>query len=632
MEPGGINNPEEVSQPAASCSALRTAIRNNRWYGQVPIAIILAGAIGILVLLTAGIVFGVGVRLAQKNTLDLLSANSHQAITADVNQIEQYLQPAEYQARYIADLIQLGETDPSDRSNFGSLLIGALAPVPQVSAVVFIDNNLESFAAVRDPLSGLVNLSTQDNAMDAIIQANMKAAEQGARWLPPIWREAVEKAFLNYATPVVVNDEYIGSVIAVVSLDQLSDFISMEGLETVGNRFILYGRDYMLAHWMMVNGYPDRSIESPLPRLDRFGDPVMSSMWQMDMRSQLSPAVKQGIDGHSIEIAGSVYVFVYKTITGYGDEPLLVGTYFQASDRPAALERIKAALITGLIALFLSLIAAIYLGQRIARPIVKFSSAAGRIRDLDVSKVEELPSSIFRELNDQSMAFNAMLRALRWFEFYVPKKIVEQLIRQGDITDSLSDVREVTVMFTDVVGFSTLSESMLAEEVAAFVNHHFSLVVECIEAEDGTVDKFMGDAVMAFWQDSSTEEQDNLNCAERSCRAALAIAEAMRLDNQKRNLRNEQPVGLRIGIHTGIATVGNIGAPGRLNYTIIGDTVNIGQRLEQLGKEIFPNGTDVSILISADTAEVLSEEFSPIAAGSHKLHGRVETIDVYKLE
>lgn len=632
MEPGGINKPEEVSLPVASCSALRMAIRNNRWYGQVPIAIILATAIGILVLLTASIVFGVGVRLAQKNTLDLLSTNSHQAITAEVSQIEQYLQPAVFQAGYIADLIERGEADPADRSSFGNLLIGSLAAVPQISAVAFNDKSLESFAAVRDPLSGLVNLSTMDNAADVIVQANMKATEQGPLWLPPIWREVVQKTFLNYATPVIVNDEYMGSVISVVSLDQLSDFISMEGLETAGNRFILYGRDYMLAHWLMVDGYPDRSNESPLPRLDRFGDPVMSSMWQTDKQSQLRLSEKEGIDAHSIELAGNVYVFVYKSIKGYGDEPLLVGTYFQASDRPAALERIKAALITGLIALFLSLIAAIYLGQRIARPIVNFSTAAGRIRDLDVSKVEELPGSVFRELNDQSMAFNAMLRALRWFEFYVPKKIVEQLIRQGDITDSLSDVREVTVMFTDVVGFSTLSESMLAEEVAAFVNHHFSLVVECIEAEEGTVDKFMGDAVMAFWQDSSTEESENLNCAERSCRAALAIAEAIRLDNQKRVLRNELPVGLRIGIHTGIATVGNIGAPGRLNYTIIGDTVNVGQRLEQLGKEIYPSGTDVSILISADTAEVLSADFSPKPAGSHKLHGRVETIDVFKLE
>jgi len=629
---GGINNPEAMSQPEAGCGAVRSAIRNNRWYGRVPIAIILAAAIGILVLFTAGIVFAVGVRLAQKNTFDLLSTNSYQAVTADVDQIEQYLQPAESQAGYIADLIHRGEVDLADRATFGTLLTGSLAAAPQISAVVFIDVYLESFAASRDPVSGLTRTSTIDNAADTIVQANMDASEQGPLWLPPIWRDGVEKTFLSYATPIVLDNEYVGSIIAVVSLDRLSDFISMEGLETAGNRFILYGRDYILAHWLMVDGYLGRSDESPLPRLDRFGDPVMSSMWQTDNRRELRLNVKEGIEGHSVEIAGNVYVFVYQSIGGYGQQPLLVGTYFQASDRPAAIERIKAALITGLIALFLSLIAAIYLGRRIARPIVKFSSAAGRIRDLDVSKIEELPGSVFRELNDQSMAFNAMLRALRWFEFYVPKKIVEQLIRQGEINDSLSDVREVTVMFTDVVGFSTVSEGMLAEEVAAFVNHHFSLVVKCIEAEEGTVDKFIGDAVMAFWQDASAEEPEQPNSAERACRAAIAVAESIRLDNRKRRLSNDPPVGIRIGIHTGVATVGNIGAPGRLNYTIIGDTVNIGQRLEQLGKDIYPSGTDVSILISATTAQILSADFSPISAGNYKLNGRVEAIDVYKIE
>jgi len=202
------------------------------------------------------------------------------------------------------------------------------------------------------------------------------------------------------------------------------------------------------------------------------------------------------------------------------------------------------------------------------------------------------------------------------------------LIRHGDFDDSVSDARQITVMFTDMVGFSAVSEGMRAEQVAAFVNHHFSIVVQCIENEGGTVDKFMGDAVMAYWQNN--EEQGH--SAERACRAALAISAAIRLDNQRRQLQNDPPIGIRIGIHSGMATVGNIGTPGRLNYTIIGDTVNIGQRLEQLGKKIYPSETDVSILISANTAEKLSSKFTTIAAGSHRLQGRNTDVDVFRLE
>ncbi|MFT6877027.1 MAG: adenylate cyclase [Granulosicoccus sp.] len=234
---------------------------------------------------------------------------------------------------------------------------------------------------------------------------------------------------------------------------------------------------------------------------------------------------------------------------------------------------------------------------------------------------------MFRELNDQSVAFSTMLRALRWFEIYVPKKIVERLIKQDEVHDTITDVREITVMFTDIAGSSSVSEGMLAPEVAAFVNHHFSLVVGCIEAEDGTIDKFMGDAVMAFW--GAPDQQSD--SAERACRSALAITAIIHEDNVQRNAAGEPSIGIRIGVHTGIATVGNIGAPGRLNYTIIGNTVNIGQRLEQLGKEVNPQGSEVSILISGDTADKLGPDFKSVEAGRYKLKGRIGEVEVFKL-
>jgi class 3 adenylate cyclase len=211
----------------------------------------------------------------------------------------------------------------------------------------------------------------------------------------------------------------------------------------------------------------------------------------------------------------------------------------------------------------------------------------------------------------------------------VPRSIVSRLIRHGSLADTISDSREVTVLFTDVAGFSALSEGMSAPEVAAFVNEHFSLLAGCIEAEGGTVDKFMGDAVMAFW--GAPESQPDAPA--RACRAALAIAAALRADNAARAQHGEPPVRLRIGVHSGPATVGNIGAPGRLNFTIIGDTVNVGERLEQLGKELYPLGTEVAILISGETARGLGPAFlpRPLAAGSHRLKGRAGEVAVFKL-
>lgn len=216
--------------------------------------------------------------------------------------------------------------------------------------------------------------------------------------------------------PVVLNDTFIGAVIVVVAVEQLSDFITTKERNTGGGCFILHGQDRVLAHRLIVDGYSDRSVDFPLPSLEPFDDPIVSSIWQLKGRRELGLNLPEGTDGHRLKVLGKNYAYTYTTLTGYGPQPLIVGTYFQASDRPEEIGRIIVALITGSIALLLSLVAASFLGGRIARPIIRISLAAGRVRDLDMSNVKELPSSVFRELNDQSVAFNAMLKALRWFE------------------------------------------------------------------------------------------------------------------------------------------------------------------------------------------------------------------------
>ncbi len=601
---------------------------NDRLRGRVSITITLATAIGLLVFIAAGSVLGVGVWLAQKNTFSLLSTNADQAITAAVKQIEQHLRPAEHQAGFIARRIEQGKADPHDKAAFGQLLIGALAAAPQIEAVMFINRDLLAYAAGRDREHDRVDLNDFDYSNDPRVRASMAAIGSGANWGAPIWRDEFKKTYLNLAHPVLRGDELAGAVVAVVSVEQLSSFVSTVGEDHAGQRFILYGRDRVLAHSLLVEGYPQGSNEAPLPAVSDFADPVLAAMWRQEGRYELEQMhLPPDTDGHVIQTDGAEYVYVYRNVNGFGPEPLAVGAYFRASDVGEEIKRMIIALIAGIIALVISLAAAVLVGRRIARPIVRFSAAAGRIRDLDISEVEELPPSIFRELNEQSNSFNAMLGALRWFELYAPRKLVGSLVKSGSAAGSISDGREITVMFTDIAGFSTASESMRAAEVAAYVNAHFSIVVECVEAEGGTVDKFIGDAVMAFW--GAPEVQPD--AAERACRAALAIAGRIAEDNREREARGEAPTHMRIGIHSGDATVGNIGAPGRLNYTIIGDTVNIGQRLEQLDKEIHPEGRAVSILISGDTARQLGDAFQPVPAGRHQVKGRIGEVEVFDL-
>ena len=603
---------------------------HSRLHGRISITVTLATAIGLLVLVSVGGVLGLGIWIAQKNTFSLLSANVHQAITANVTQLRQHLRPAADQAGYVAERVMAGEIDPTDREHFGPMLLGALAAAPQIAAILFIDPALQAFSAGRGPAPGQVSTPIVDYSNDPVIKGRMVEARREPTWGAPTWSQLYKQTYLNHAVPILRGEAFQGVIASVVSVDELSRFVGAPDPETGVNRFILYGDDFVLAHSRLADGYPEGTDREPLPRLAGFGDPILAAIWNQEDRYDLVATLPAGTEGHVVRLDGEDNVFFYQRVAGFGPKPLIAGAYVHASNVSAEVERMVMALIAGLGALALSLVAAVIVGRRIAKPIVRFSGAAARIRDLEIAKIEDLPGSIFRELNEQANAFNAMLRALRWFEIYVPRKIVERLVRRGALSESSSDARDVTVLFSDIVGFSSLCEGLAASEVAAFVNHHFSLVAACIEAEEGTVDKFMGDAVMAFW--GAPEIQPD--AASRACRTALAVAERLRADNVERIGRGEAPVHVRIGVHSGRATVGNIGAPGRLNYTIIGDTVNIGERLEQLGKEVYPPGTDVSILISGDTARQLGEGFAPapVPAGRYRLKGRAGEIEVFRLE
>ncbi len=607
--------------------AANAKISSSRWNGRFSITITLVAAVGLLTLVSVGSVLWLGVWLAHKNTFALLSENAHQSVTSAANRIRQHLEPAEDQARFLVERIEAGDVDPTDHQALGLLLTGALAAAPQIDTVMFIDDQAQSYYASYNSGNGKVTLDIIDYSRDQIIQENMKNIVPGVNWGPPIWRENTKLTYLNVSFPVLVRGKPAGAIVAVVSVEHLSDFVSEAQSGPDGQHFILSGREHVLAHPLMMRGYPGRTDKSPLPKLLGFSDPILAAIWRPDGREELGLNLPKDISGHMLRVFDAEYIFIYKEMPGFGPRPLLAGVYYRLSDVSEEIERLMLSLVAGIAALALSLLAAVLLGRKIAQPIVGFSIAASRIRDLEASKVKNLPPSMFRGLNDQSRSFNTMLRALRWFELYVPKKLVGHLVKHGDESSLVSDHRNITVMFTDMVGYSAISQGMSAKEVAELLNHHFSLIGECIDAEEGTIDKYIGDSVMAFW--GAPEKQKNR--AERACRTALAIASAIRKDNAKRAEQGKPAIGIRIGIHSGDATVGNIGAPGRINYTIIGDDVNIGQRLEQLGKEVYPPGTDVSILISADTAEGLGAEFKPVLAGKFELKGREGKTKVYKL-
>jgi adenylate cyclase len=274
--------------------------------------------------------------------------------------------------------------------------------------------------------------------------------------------------------------------------------------------------------------------------------------------------------------------------------------------------------------LVFALIAGGIMATAISRPVRRAARGATAIGQLDFDQVAPLEHSVFREIESLATSFNAMLEGLKAFGRYVPRSLVMRLMKEGSFGAGNAE-RVVAIMFTDIVGFTPICEKMTAQEIAAFINHHLTLISACVEHEGGTIDKFIGDAVMAFW--GAPARMDNPAAA--ACRAAMAIQEALAADNKERVAAGVAPVHVRVGIHIGPVVVGDIGAPNRINYTIVGDAVNAAQRLEGLGKTVNPDAEAI-VLVSREVAEA-APGFRFVERGVHVVKGKEQSLDVYEL-
>ena len=606
------------SEPTEPPSAEQRARGPRRRRPRYSISVVLALALALLVVVTAVSVVTPLLYLARNTTVALLRDKGDLVLHSMELRVQQQMEPAANQLAFIAEVFARNQSAVYDQKRVADILTGALAATPQITSLTFLDSAANSTTAFRD--QNAVTISTANLGAD-MTPDGLDTRKLG-RWGGP-HRDPGGDIYILRERKVFHDGHYLGTLYGHISVRQLSNSLTaMPGVE--GNSFILYDHDSVLAHPGLTGRAPALSDGRVLPRLDELDDPVLAAIWSKPVTLPLLGRGSNGV--HAIEFAGDRWLFIYRTVTDYGDTPWVIGTYFRAADALADLRELMYAGIGAIVALIVATIAAVVLGRWLARPITQLAYVARYVRGLRFSGMPDLPRSPFREIDDQVRAFDEMLAALRWFESYVPRKLVRRLARRGDQGPLPSVEREVTVMFTDIVGFTPLSERMGPVETALLLNRHFELVTACIEAEDGTVDKFIGDAVMAFWG-APSRQRDH---AARAVRAATAIVTAVQTENGARRANGEQPIRLRIGIHTGPTVVGNIGAEGRINYTIVGDTVNATQRIEQLGRQFLAD-EDCVVLFSAATERRLDPSIGRVAVGTFTLRGRAEAVPVFRL-
>ncbi len=281
----------------------------------------------------------------------------------------------------------------------------------------------------------------------------------------------------------------------------------------------------------------------------------------------------------------------------------------------------KRLFVFGLIAIFLQILIIYYLSGIIATPLEKLARKVDRIQELDTETLPSLGSPI-SEISVLSKAIDTLDSAMKSFASFVPIGLVKQLLESEQKLELGGHSRFLTIFFSDLESFSTLSEECPAQELLLRVSAYLEVVTKAVNQEFGTIDKFIGDGVMAFWG-APTLLEDH---AWRSCVAALRIQHEMKRLNSDWEAQGLKPLNVRVGIHSDAVLVGNIGSRERMAYTALGDGVNVAARLEGINKEY---GTRVCI--SHSTYKEAGERLSVRPIDDVAVKGRRSKIKIYEV-
>jgi adenylate cyclase len=278
--------------------------------------------------------------------------------------------------------------------------------------------------------------------------------------------------------------------------------------------------------------------------------------------------------------------------------------------------------LIGVLALIAQLLVIYAMSARIARPLEKLALEVDDIEQLKFRDDIALPRSFFSEIDQLTTSIDRMRKAISAFSSFVPVDLVRGLLKSGQKLELGGRSRFLTIMFCDLESFSTLSENSPSQQLLLRVSKYLQIATHNINQEMGTVDKFIGDGVMAFWGAPNTLEDH----AYRACVAALKIQEQMDVINKEWESEGLPPLKVRIGIHSDVVLVGNIGSIERMSYTVMGDGVNVAARLEGINKEL---GT--RICISKTVVREAGERLKLRALDEVTVKGRKSTVEVYEL-
>jgi adenylate cyclase len=429
---------------------------------------------------------------------------------------------------------------------------------------------------------------------------------EGPQWFKVLDHPIGQRPSIAFAGPIDVYQERQGVLAIIIEYTRLAHFLAQLEVGRTGTAFIFDDSGELIAapDKEADELHPARGQETLLPLarmvLAQAGGEDRKQAWRRRLTSR----------GAAYEVALTPLPFPGWSLATVIPEAEFLGPV------ETTLRRLILGLAAG--ALLAALLSAMLVRSVIAAPLARVVGEIRHVENFELDRVRRHPSRL-AEISSLSGAIAEMAAGLSAFRKFIPADLVRSLLSQGVEAKPGGSIQELTVMFIDIVGFTGLSERM-GDRVVPLLSGYLGLASDIIDADGGTIDKFIGDAVMAFWG-APTPQQDH---ALRCCRAVLAFRRAL----ESSGLADDQGQALqiRIGINSGPMLVGNIGSEVRLNYTVIGDTVNVASRLEGANKYY---GTQ--ILMGGETARLIRNAFMIREIDSIAVYGRTEGLAVYEL-
>ena len=412
-------------------------------------------------------------------------------------------------------------------------------------------------------------------------------------WSDPYVFLLSQQVGVTAATPAAIEGQDINIVMSAdITMAQLSKVLASHKIGHSGITFMLNKQGEVIGYPELKNIVKKVNGKASLATYLDTQNPVLIKAYKRYLRD--------GSMSFEETFNDTTYIIRFKEFGKQFNKKWLIGFIAPKSDFTAEADKMVDIMMAFSFLIVLLAAALIFMiSKNIAKPIEKVAKDLEAIGKFQIDNLISA-SSHFYEIDMMNKALETMKRSLKDFSRFVPKAVVTKLIESGSGAKIGGKKLHVSLMFTDIKGFTSISEQMSSEKMIKHLSDYLNELTKIIQDHFGTVDKYIGDAIMTFWGAPLPDPDHAVN----ACAAAIACRERLVELNKTWQLDGKPPLHTRFGIHTGDAIIGNVGSEDRLNYSAFGDSVNIASRLEGVNKYY-----STTIIISHDTYKAVRHKF-----------------------